>query len=432
MNQAPEKEALDFSPLAILLWRSRKIFFIVGFAAIAMATTLSMLMTPMYQSFAVVFPAQSTSLEKNLDGLEFGYEVHAERIIQILESDAVRDSISQKFDLIKRYEIDLSKPDWQDKFHDKFYSNFKFSKSKYKSVVIQVVDSDPIMSAKMANEMLDILNSVHINIFQSHAKQIFEIYKKSLNEHLDKVNKLTEGILELETSERTLAASKYIKELQMRQAKVKSLSDSLDILRSRFQFGNLDNKVEVFESYFAEARRDFLFFDGQLKQLESTPDVPDSTLIRVRSAREGARQSMEYFESQIQGLTSINQKYIFYTNGLGIEEKALSESRIELDRLVLSPNPDLQSRKVNQLVDEYNYAVIELNAIREQYRKALLNYMEPGPVAFSISKASPSWKQISPVIWMNLAIALILSEFLVVVVVVLGDKIKKMKALDNQ
>lgn len=432
MNQTPEKEALDFSPLAMLLWRSRKIFIIVGFAAIAMATTLSMLMTPMYQSFAVVFPSQSTSLEKNLDGLEFGYEVHAERIIQILESDAVRDSITKKFELIKRYQIDVSKPDWQDQFHDKFYANFNFSKSKYKSVVIHVVDSDPVMAAKMANEMLDILNTVHINIFQSHAKQIFEIYKKSLNEHLDKVNNLTDGILVLETSERTLAASKYINELKARQAKVKSLSDSLDYLRSRFQFGNLDNKVDVSETYFAEAQRDFLFYDGQLKQLEKTSGVPDSTLTRVRSAREGARQSMEYFESQIKGLTSINQKYIFYTNGLSIEEQALAESRMELDRLVLSPNPDLESRKVNQLVDEYNYAVIELNAIREQYRKALLNYMEPGPVAFSISKASPSWKKIKPIIWMNLAIALIFSSFLVAVAVVVADKIKKIKTQENQ
>lgn len=428
MTNQTEREALDFSPLALLLWSYRKVLLIAAFVSFTGSLVLSFFMSPVYESFSVIYPAQSSTIEKNLDGLEFGFDVHAERIIQILESDAVRDSMAERFDLLRHYHIDTTQLDWADKFSEKFYANFDFVKSKYKSVVVQVRDRDPNFAARMANEILPVLNKVNEDIIHANAKDIFSVYYKSMNDHLAKVNQLTDSILRVEREERAQVADKYLGEIRMRQEYVVAMADSLSGIRSRLKFGDLNEEMNLMNLHLADARERYLYEDGLLRQLEQTEETPDSTLNRLRASKEGARQTVDFFTQRLAELAAVQRKYSTAERNLTNEEMVLLEARTGYDDLVLSPRPELGSRKLDRLVEEYNYETIQLNIVREQFRKALLNYTQPGPAAFPISKASPSWKPVKPVIWMNVMVAVVFTLFMTVVSILVIEKVKQLKA----
>ena len=98
--------------LFVTLWAKRKILIIVTSAGLVVSTLVAFLMTPLYRSTAIVFPAATSTVsfseQRNAkaSSMDFGEEEQAEQLIQILQSSKVRDKVVQQFDLMKHYEIE--------------------------------------------------------------------------------------------------------------------------------------------------------------------------------------------------------------------------------------------------------------------------------------------------------------------------------------
>ena len=100
--------------LLTFLFRKRKIILSFSFVASALAFGLSYLITPLYLSTAIIFPAASSSVsfseQRNTkaSSMDFGEEEQAEQLVQILQSAQIKDLIVEKFDLMKHYNISES------------------------------------------------------------------------------------------------------------------------------------------------------------------------------------------------------------------------------------------------------------------------------------------------------------------------------------
>ena len=94
--------------LLIYIWKKRAILIGVGLIAGIASIIISLMITPMFQSSVIMFPASNASISKDLlsqnySGRQnvhgFGEEPEAEQLLQILNSEPIRARIIQKYNL---------------------------------------------------------------------------------------------------------------------------------------------------------------------------------------------------------------------------------------------------------------------------------------------------------------------------------------------
>jgi capsular polysaccharide biosynthesis protein len=159
--------------LIAFLWSKRKPLIIVTVIAFAASIGVSLMMTPYYMSRAVVFPTKSNSVDFNSNSrtsvVEFGDEADAERLLQVLISPEIRDSLTQKYDLYDHYEIDSTDAHAKFEFQKAYEGNVKFNRTRYNSINIDVYDTDPQQAADMANDIVRLVDTVMNRMIRERA-----------------------------------------------------------------------------------------------------------------------------------------------------------------------------------------------------------------------------------------------------------------------
>lgn len=168
------------------IWKNRKPIIVITGIVGVVAVVVSFLITPLYLSTAIVFPAASSSVsfseQRNVKAaaMDFGEEDQAEQLVQILQSSRIRDKIVKKFDLYKHYEISQDDANKHFKLNQAYNGNFTFTRTRYGSIQIDVLDEDPQLAAKMANEVVDLIDTVKNEMIQERTKPAFEINRRKL------------------------------------------------------------------------------------------------------------------------------------------------------------------------------------------------------------------------------------------------------------
>ena len=107
---------MDSRSLFQLLQRNRTtiIILMLATALLTYIFTLPSFITPLYRSVVILYPTSTNSISKVLlsttslhtkDLLEFGEDEQTERMLQILNSNQIRDKIIADFDLMGHYNI---------------------------------------------------------------------------------------------------------------------------------------------------------------------------------------------------------------------------------------------------------------------------------------------------------------------------------------
>lgn len=170
--------------LFVTLWAKRKILIIVTAAGLVVSTLVAFLMTPLYRSTAIVFPAATSTVsfseQRNAkaSSMDFGEEEQAEQLIQILQSSKVRDKVVQQFNLMKHYKIDASDANKHYKLVKEYNSHILFVRTRYGSIQIDVLDKDPKLAADMANKIVDLIDTVKNEMVMERTVPAFEINKR--------------------------------------------------------------------------------------------------------------------------------------------------------------------------------------------------------------------------------------------------------------
>ena len=107
-----QEQNFNSNELITFLWSKRKALIIITVVALVASIAISLIMTPYYMSRAVVFPTKSNSVDFNSNSrnsvVEFGDEADAERLLQVLISPEIRDSLTIKYDLYGHYELNYN------------------------------------------------------------------------------------------------------------------------------------------------------------------------------------------------------------------------------------------------------------------------------------------------------------------------------------
>ena len=159
-----EEKNLNSGELIAFLWKKRNPILIITGSAFVISIVVSLLLTPYYMARAVVFPTKSNSVEYNTNGrnsvVEFGDEADAERLLQVLISPEIRDSLTAKYDLYNHYDIDPKQSHAKYEFQQVYEGNIKFERTRYNSINIDVYDTDPETATNIANDIVRLVDTV--------------------------------------------------------------------------------------------------------------------------------------------------------------------------------------------------------------------------------------------------------------------------------
>lgn len=190
----PIGQDADGTQIIRFLYRNRKVYLITALIAITCGILVSLLMKPRYYSFAILFPAQNQSIESVVDNPAFGYDVEADRLLQVLYSEEVFDSCAAKFDLYDVLDVDPSELEARDQLKERFYKQVSFSRSPYVSIVISATMTDPQMSADLVNYIIALSDGVRNRLFKKNLNLVYQSLEKEYNERRAYLDLLTDSV----------------------------------------------------------------------------------------------------------------------------------------------------------------------------------------------------------------------------------------------
>lgn len=179
------------------IWLNQKFILIFTGAATILSIVVSLLITPLYLSTAIVFPAASSTVsfseQRNAKtaSMDFGEEEQAEQLVQILQSSKIRDRIVSKFNLMAHYDIDPTDQNKYYKLVKQYDGHFTFTRTRFGSIKIDVLDKDPKLAATMANSIVELIDSVKNEMVSQRTIPAYEINKrkkKQLEKEIETMN----------------------------------------------------------------------------------------------------------------------------------------------------------------------------------------------------------------------------------------------------
>ncbi|MBE0637637.1 MAG: hypothetical protein IH598_03870 [Bacteroidales bacterium] len=267
VQRKPANDSFDSTNILLFLYKWRKPLIWVVVLAIVGSTIVSLTITDKYRSTVIMYPAATNAISQALltenrgsmqkGILDFGVDEETEQMLQILNSNRIRDRIIEEFGLEKHYDISPDAKYRLSKLHRRYESNISFKRTEFMAVKISVLDTDPYFAADIANRIADLLDSTKSQIQQERAKKGFEIVKAQYFNLLSEMQQMEDSLTKL----RELGINDYESQSEMinQQMAKEMAANNMEGIR------RLQNKMDILARYGGPyvALRDQLEYDRE-------------------------------------------------------------------------------------------------------------------------------------------------------------------------
>lgn len=152
-------------------WRYHLIIITVAAGVLAVVFSGPVFITPLYKSYALVYPSNINP---------YSEESETEQMLQLLQSNDIKDSVIAIFDLAKHYEIDPDYEYFRSTLLFEYGDHVKINKTPYESVEIEVLDKDPKMASDMVNAIMHFYNKKVSKLHREKWLEVVKIYDGQL------------------------------------------------------------------------------------------------------------------------------------------------------------------------------------------------------------------------------------------------------------
>lgn len=241
----------EFNSLTLLYFLNRwrkPIAIVLGLALVASFVFSSpWFIKPMFKSVVIMYPVSTSGISKVLlneantpqqDVMEFGAEEQTEQMIQILNSNLIRDKIISKYDLMKHYGIEKSSRRALTRLYDEYTANIEFRRTENMAIKITVYDADPVVAADIANDISMLYDSTKTYMQRERAQQAYHIVEgeymkmqteiKAMEDSLTELRKL--GVYDYETQSEMMNQQLAIEIAKANKVGIRALEDKLHVL----------------------------------------------------------------------------------------------------------------------------------------------------------------------------------------------------------
>lgn len=255
---------IRLADIANFFWRWRKLLLIICAAAFVLSAIFSspVFIKPKYKATHIFYPTTNNSISNALmtelnqrqkDPLEFGEDEEAEKALQVLQSGDLMGRLIKNFNLYKHYGIDPSKGNPKTAIGNMIESNFSFTRTRYLSVKIEVLDEDPKMAAALANGIAALYDTIKTEIQKQVAIPALEIVRRAVKQKQDQIQGIKDrmrtlgeqGVTNYEEQSRALAEEIYKAQSLGRADKVRDLmKQQAELVKSGGDFIQLNELIK--------------------------------------------------------------------------------------------------------------------------------------------------------------------------------------------
>ncbi len=244
------REEMSFRRSLNMVLDRWKVFLVIGVLALIISAIFSGpgFIKPRYRSTATVYPVNLNS---------YSVETRTDQLLQLLESNSIRDTLIARFDLVRWYEVDTTAAGGYYALYNEFADRVAINKTRYESVQIEVVDEDPRRARDMVNAMLEQVNLLARRLQREKTVEVMSIAERALQHERHKLDsietrmnelRMTAGILDYESQVRELTKG-YVRMIQAgapeaRMNEVKARIRSLE--QSGGEFRHLSEMSDLF------------------------------------------------------------------------------------------------------------------------------------------------------------------------------------------
>jgi len=257
MTQENNSNQFDSTNLLVFLLKWKKPLIIVSISAALISAVVSLIIPEKFESTYVFFPAYSGSISKGImtedagaknDIVQFGEEEQAEQMLQILNSESIRNKIVEKYGLYEHYELFEGVEFRNTKLVKQWEDNVSFKRTEFQSIEIRVLDTDKDMAANIANDIAALVDSAKNDMIHERARQAFLVIEKeylAMVKHMEAMDDTlkwlgAKGIANAEKQAEMLS-QEYYKALSSNDSRAAlKLKDELDTLG---KYGPFQEKV---------------------------------------------------------------------------------------------------------------------------------------------------------------------------------------------
>lgn len=261
LKQMEQKENL--LGMVRVVWSWRKPILLVCIAAVVGTAIISLFLANYYKA-VTVFLATSPDQAKP-DALYSSREYYGnandvDRLLTIAESNELVSFLVDSFHLYEHYRINPENARASYLVQQKFFSLYEVKKNKREAIELTIEDRDRKLAANMANaarEKIDEIAQALIKEGQRKAIQTFE------------------------------------NQIQVKQALLKTLSDTLISLRNTYGIFNTVAQTENLTQQQSEAQGRLILNRKRLEVLKATPGVPRDTISMLNALVQGLEEEVK-------------------------------------------------------------------------------------------------------------------------------------------
>lgn len=166
-------DRMTFTRSYSVVSRHWRLFVLVGLVAFILSAIFSgsRFIKPRYKSQAVVYPVNLNS---------YSIESRADQLLQLLESNSIRDSVIHRFDLLAHYKMDTTGSSGRAALYNLYKERVTIEKTRYESVEIHVEDEDPVMARDMVANILDQTDLLARRLQRKNSAELLTIVQSGL------------------------------------------------------------------------------------------------------------------------------------------------------------------------------------------------------------------------------------------------------------
>ncbi len=285
-------DRFSFSRFFAVLVGHWRLFALVGVIAAGCCTVFSgsTFIKPRYRSQAIVYPVNLNS---------YSIETRADQLLQLLESNSVRDSVIARFGLVKHYKVDTALRGGRFILYNIYKERVEISKTRYESVEIEATDVDPDTAQQMVNTILDQVNLLARRLQREKSAEVLHIAERTLAHAKVKLDSVETKLAALRNNSGLLAYNEQVRELTKAYAKLMTNGGSQaqkDAVRNMLhefeekggELRSLTNLSDIFRDEYSHILTDYEHaVIDMTKELTYTnvvvyPEVPDKKIWPLR------------------------------------------------------------------------------------------------------------------------------------------------------
>lgn len=214
-----------------------RIFLLTGILAAVISAVISLLLKPLYESTVILYPSSNITEAHTILGdvasktTLFGDDDATEKLLQMINSEQVRDYLKAKYDLASHYRIKPNEKYPNTLIDEKMDRFIHAAKTSFGSVEIRVRDRDRELACNMANDIAGRADTIFNNLQRRAAAAMldqisrsYEMQDSLVSRYEDALTKLqgaaalkTYSTLETETDYLGLIRGKYLEAFALSQ-----------------------------------------------------------------------------------------------------------------------------------------------------------------------------------------------------------------------